>query len=99
MPAPRDALEWRREQVAQGFERWSLGRQDDLLPRLGVIGIPVLWASGKRDERYGAIGEAACARLPDGRPMRFSGAGHRVPWENTTDFVREALEFRRESLW
>lgn len=99
MAGERGELEWRKELVAQGFEQWSLGRQGDLSGRLGGIGVPVLWVTGRLDEKYSEVGREACERLLDGRPVRMRGAGHRVPWEAREDFVREVLAFRRESLW
>ena len=45
----RNRLEPRRVAVARGFMEWSLGKQEDLGPRLGEIECPVLWLTGERD--------------------------------------------------
>lgn len=71
----------RREAIARGFERWSLGSQQDLLPSLHQVSIPVLWLAGGRDEKYVAIARRACSELPDARLETVPDSGHRVPWE------------------
>lgn len=81
MPWDRSDLDARREAVARGFERWSLGRQRDLLPALGELRCPVLWLVGEDDTKYVEIGRRACAQLPAGRLQVVAASGHRAPWE------------------
>jgi len=81
MPWGRGELAARSEAVARGFEEWSLGAQEDLLPALGALRCPVLWLVGEQDAKYVEIGRRACARLPEGRLQVVAGSGHRVPWE------------------
>ena len=95
----RSGLEPRREQIAAAFDRWSLGRQEDLLPALTEVEIPVLWVNGAEDERFVKIGEAACEALCNGEHLVFDGCGHRVPWEAPEKFLESIMQFlSRHSL-
>lgn len=81
MPWERSFGAERREAIASGFERWSLGAQEDLLPRLAAIECPVLWLAGEEDTKYVETGRRACEVLPQGRLEVVAGCGHRVPWD------------------
>jgi 2-succinyl-6-hydroxy-2,4-cyclohexadiene-1-carboxylate synthase len=95
----RSGLEPRREQIAAAFDRWSLGRQADLLPGLAEVTIPVLWVNGARDERFAQIGAAACEALPRGEHVIVEDCGHRVPWEAPEKFSDLIMQFlSRHSL-
>ena len=74
---PHSAESWRRE-VAQGFEVWSLGRQEDLRPLLPRVSCPVLWLTGERDAKFTALAAECCALLPNAEHVIVPGAGHRV---------------------
>ena len=95
----RSGLVHRREDIAAAFDRWSLGRQEDLLPALVDVEIPVLWVNGALDEKFLRIGEAACEALPNGEHAVIERCGHRVPWESPERFSRLIKEFlSRHSL-
>ena len=95
----RSDLEPRREAIAAAFDRWSLGRQADLLPGLRNVEIPVLWINGGADESFTKLGEAACAALPRGEHVVLDGCGHRVPWEAPQRFSELIMQFlSRHSL-
>ncbi|MEM9480830.1 MAG: alpha/beta fold hydrolase [Verrucomicrobiota bacterium] len=85
-----------RENVAKGFEVWSLGAQESLLDRFGELSLPVLWVTGERDPKFCDLGEEAVAQLPDGRLSVVAGAGHRVPWEQPDEFQSIVLAFLQE---
>ena len=93
------ALEPKRERIAAAFDRWSLGRQEDLLPGLAEVTIPVLWINGALDEKFSRIGAAACEVLPGGEHAVVEGCGHRVPWEAPGEFSKLIMQFlSRHSL-
>ncbi|MFT4547733.1 MAG: 2-succinyl-6-hydroxy-2,4-cyclohexadiene-1-carboxylate synthase [Verrucomicrobiales bacterium] len=95
----RSGLEAQREAIALAFDRWSLGRQEDLLPRLAGVKIPVLWVNGARDEKFTRIGKAACEVLQQGEHVIIENCGHRVPWEVPEQFSELVLRFlSRHSL-
>jgi len=91
----RSGLVARRVEVAGAFERWSLGRQEDLRERSGAIACPVLWVNGSRDERYVALGMEACRGIPDAEHVVIDGCGHRVPWEMQDELRRVILQFQK----
>ncbi len=95
----RSRLEPRREAIATAFDRWSLGRQSDLLPSLRDVEIPVLWINGAEDERFCKLGAEACAALPRGEHVVLAGCGHRVPWQAPERFSELIMQFlSRHSL-
>lgn len=99
MPQDRSGLEPQRQPIAAAFDRWSLGRQADLLPSLAAVEIPVLWVNGAKDEKFVRIGAAACEQLPRGEHIVIDDCGHRVPWEAPEKFAELVFEFlSRDSL-
>jgi len=89
----RGRLEPRREAVARSFMEWSLGKQDDLRPRLRRVECPVLWVTGSRDGKFTALGEVAAAQLRHGCALVVPAAGHRVPWEAPGSFAAAVRSF------
>ena len=80
--------------IADFFDRFSKGRQDDLLPRLkGMESPPILFLSGDRDVKYGKFGRILAEKCPAITHKVIKGAGHRVPWENREGFVEEVQAF------
>jgi 2-succinyl-6-hydroxy-2,4-cyclohexadiene-1-carboxylate synthase len=83
----RNALEARKKEISRSFNCWSLSEQEDLLEKLSIIEIPVLWVVGVNDEKFCELGEVAVSRLKDAKVLRISNSGHRVPWEAEADLV------------
>lgn len=80
-PLPnRDLLEPFQAEISGSFDRWSLGRQENLLPDLNTIQCPSMWLSGEHDERFAAIGAQAAA-ASSARHVIVQDAGHRVPMD------------------
>ncbi len=90
-------LEPWREQIARGFDVWSLERQDDLRPLLPPVLCPVLWVTGARDEKFTALAAEACALLPRARHVIIPTAGHRVHLDQATAVEEEVAGFLREA--
>jgi 2-succinyl-6-hydroxy-2,4-cyclohexadiene-1-carboxylate synthase len=86
-PAPRRERDFRRERLAAALVAWSLGRQQDLRPRLAALEVETLWLAGERDTRYARLAGAA-ARASGGRAAIVPGAGHRLPWEQPAALAR-----------
>jgi 2-succinyl-6-hydroxy-2,4-cyclohexadiene-1-carboxylate synthase len=72
-----------RDSIPAAFEYWSVGRQENLLPRLAELELPVLWIVGERDAKFVRLGEEAVAALPLGRLEIVKDAGHRVLWDQS----------------
>ncbi|HRQ91092.1 MAG TPA: alpha/beta fold hydrolase [Bacteroidia bacterium] len=96
--ARQRALEARREAVAEAFERWSLGAQEDLRPALGAFAGPVLWISGERDVRFRAVGEEMATVFPDFRHCIVPSCGHRVLDEGGGEVAAAIRQIRRREL-
>lgn len=82
------------KRIAAFFDRFSKGRQDDLLPRLKTLHAPpILYISGDKDIKYGKTGKALADQCPGVTHKVIKGAGHRVPWENREGFVKTVQNF------
>jgi 2-succinyl-6-hydroxy-2,4-cyclohexadiene-1-carboxylate synthase len=76
-----------RQGIIRSFDCWGLSRQEDLLPKLGHLQLPVLWVTGGKDTRYTDLARDAVAALPNARHAVIPEAGHRVPWEERAAFT------------
>lgn len=74
----QEALEPQRESIARAFENWSLGRQEDLRPRLRRFESPVLWITGAEDRKFSALAEEMGSVFPNFRHEVLSDCGHRL---------------------
>jgi pimeloyl-ACP methyl ester carboxylesterase len=54
---------------------------------LNELTIPTLWIAGARDSKYVAEAKRAASLAPNARVSIVDGAGHRVPWERSDEFV------------
>jgi 2-succinyl-6-hydroxy-2,4-cyclohexadiene-1-carboxylate synthase len=89
-PANQRLVEtWRRE-VASGCNAWSLGRQENLRPRLREITCPVLWITGAKDTKFTSLAAECWALLPRARHCIVPDAGHRVHLDQP-EAVRQAI--------
>ena len=89
----RAALKPHRDAIANSFECWSLGRQENLLPRLRALRMPILWITGERDGKFDAIARAAVDQLPNAARHILPNCGHRAPWQDPAAFVRSIKDF------
>lgn len=93
MPGERlTPFKW-RQGIIRSFDCWGLSRQEDLLPKLGHLTLPVLWVSGEKDTRYTELARQAVDSLPDARLSVIPFAGHRVPWEEPAAFTNTVHSF------
>ena len=92
--SPRAESLFSREKLASGFENFSKAQQAYLTPALSSLtSPPILFVSGEDDEKYSDIGaslEEACTCISH---VIIPNAGHRVPWENPTAFVKKIQVF------
>lgn len=92
----RSETAFERRRIGQLFDRFSKGRQADLRPALVNLERPsILYISGQDDSKYCAIGAELSECCPAIRHAIVPHAGHRVPWENSTGFVRAIAQFVR----
>jgi 2-succinyl-6-hydroxy-2,4-cyclohexadiene-1-carboxylate synthase len=75
---------YNRLDLANTLRHWSLSTQDDLLPEIKKLDIPILWVAGELDSRYATIASTLSLRHPQSKIWIAPGSGHRVPWECQT---------------
>jgi 2-succinyl-6-hydroxy-2,4-cyclohexadiene-1-carboxylate synthase len=96
---PQSDLEPSRRQIAQAFDTWSLGRQQDLHPLLSSVTCPVLWITGERDKKFTALAACACPLLPQGSLAIVTDAGHRVHLDQPGAVTGKIKEFLSAAGW
>ncbi len=94
----RTPLKNRRASIARSFVDWSLGKQENLTPRLHKVPCPVLWLTGENDEKFTGVAESAVPHLPRGEHQIIADCGHRVPWEKPVEFAEECHRFLSKHL-
>lgn len=67
-------LEKWRLAIAEGFMKWSLGRQADLRPALKSLRCPLVWITGANDAKFTNLASTAGC----GQHFPIAEAGHRV---------------------
>lgn len=82
-----------QEAVVKSFLHWSLGAQENLLPQLSDLSIPILWVTGEEDQKFTQLGRAASSKIPNAHHGVISNCGHRVPWEKPREFARMVNDF------
>lgn len=88
----RDRLtKWQRE-IVDAFRGCSLAAQENLRPRLAEIRCPILWLSGKRDQKFTTLASEA-AGTTNSRHVVVRDAGHRVPMDQPKIVARTIAEF------
>lgn len=80
-PGPRGQLVNRRRAIARSFMEWSLGKQADLRPGLTNLQTPILWLTGRDDEKFTRLAADLVPTLRQGRHHIVPDCGHRLPWE------------------
>lgn len=81
------------EPIAQAFENWSLGLQEDLRPQLQASEVPQLWVVGADDTKFRAIAEDAVERIPNAQLNVIENCGHRVLLQRPDALARCVREF------
>lgn len=89
-----EQLESRREQIAEAFDNWSLGRQVDLKASLGRFTAPVLWITGEDDEKFTQVGREMDGIFRDFQHVIVPNCGHRVVTKDVAATVSAWLEDR-----
>src|SRR5216684_278605 len=70
----------------RALRAWSSAVLPPAAARLRELTIPTLWIAGARDPKYISEAQRAAALARDGRVMIVDDAGHRVPWEQPSEF-------------
>jgi 2-succinyl-6-hydroxy-2,4-cyclohexadiene-1-carboxylate synthase len=69
----------------RALREWSSGALPPVASRLRELTIPTIWIAGARDTKYVAEARRA-AFASNGKVIIIANAGHRVPWEERSEF-------------
>lgn len=89
-PFCRKESECNRKKLSEQLVNWSLGNQEPLLDRLRTISVPMLILAGKLDPKFCTIAEQFHEFA---KVAVVSGAAHRVPWDQPTQFTSQISQF------
>ena len=93
-PLQRQETDYPRETIARMFTGFSKGKQGYLPPLLSQLSSPpMLYVSGELDSKYKQIGNELASASPNISHVTIPNACHRVPWENTPEFVKSIQYF------
>lgn len=93
-PTERPELAFSRTGLAACFRHFSKGRQSFLTPLLAKLSAPpIYFFSGIHDVKYTTLGQQLASDCEVVQHKIIPDAGHRVPWENTSAFIREIQVF------
>lgn len=84
-PSPRLESDFNRKALSQQLINWSIGTQDPLWNSLATLPLPILYLAGEKDKKYAALAERFSSFTS---AQIIPGAGHRVPWDQPSAFIR-----------
>jgi 2-succinyl-6-hydroxy-2,4-cyclohexadiene-1-carboxylate synthase len=94
----RSALEVRKKVISRSFRCWSLAEHDNLLNKLAILEIPILWVVGENDEKFCNQAELAVSMLKNAKLLKIANTGHRVPWEAKEELINVLDQLIRDVL-
>ena len=93
----REEEQFSRADLAKILRSLSLGKQQDLLPLIQSLSLPLLWITGENDTRFSQLAKTVHLKDPLSKMCAVPGAAHRVPWEQTESFIRIVERFLEET--
>ncbi len=91
--AEKCEFEYSRFALSHALQAGSLANQKDLRAELSLLELPLLWISGEQDARFEKLMREAVALNPRFQGRCVSGAGHRVPWDQSDAFRQILFDF------
>lgn len=82
-----------REQATTLMKNFSLGKQENLQHKLRHIKTPILWITGENDKKFTCLAREICDENQNFSHAVVPHAGHRVPWDNPSQFVHLTNKF------
>lgn len=73
----RKEADYKREDLAKWLTHFSLGLQEDLLPKISELNLPLLWVTGEHDHVYRGLAKKACKNHLFSREFVIPGSYHR----------------------
>jgi len=82
----REEKHFSRKQLSRILSEWSMTKQENLLPQIAALPLPILWVSGENDQKYRRIANEVALSHPRSKKAVVPNAAHRVPWDNPLHF-------------
>ena len=89
----RQERDYQRSDLSAALEHWSLGTQNELADTLSKVNAPVCWMTGANDQKYVEQANRVILRHPLSRKYTVQDAGHRMPWEQKKNFIKNVEQF------
>lgn len=89
----RKECDFSRQALAKVLLNYSLATQQNLEKKISRLPQPILWIAGEKDMRYKSLALAQRFQNPQSEAWIASDAGHRVPWEQTEQFLHKLYLF------
>jgi 2-succinyl-6-hydroxy-2,4-cyclohexadiene-1-carboxylate synthase len=86
-------LDYSRLDLAYVLEAASLGQQEELREKISQLTIPILWIVGEQDHVYAQLARSIQLSHPQSQLWIVPNAGHRVPWQCSTEFINIVNQF------
>lgn len=87
----RKEVDYNREELAGHLNGFSLGRQENLLPQIACLEVPILWITGQLDLRFVKKAEEAVSTHPLSSHVSIPNASHRVHLEFPSQIKKQML--------
>jgi 2-succinyl-6-hydroxy-2,4-cyclohexadiene-1-carboxylate synthase len=82
-----------RQLLSSALVTWSLGVQHVVTPELCALDKPILWMVGAEDIKFLQEAQQLRFKHPHSRLCVISGAGHRIPWDQTESYLLNVMTF------
>lgn len=73
----RKEADYKREDLAKWLTHFSLGLQENLLPKIQELSLPLFWVTGEFDHAYRSFAKQACERHSFSKEFVILGGYHR----------------------
>lgn len=89
----RNESEFSRNDLSHMLRHWSLGHQENLLPKLSKLHIPMLYVAGENDAKYVDVAQEFSKSCHRAKLWIAPEASHRVPWQKPKLFQQQIIDF------
>jgi len=88
----REEKEYQRRHLVHALCEWSLAAQENMLPAIAQLPMPILWIAGSDDPALSCI-KHLILKHPSSKIWIAPGCGHRVPWQIKDQFLSQITQF------
>jgi 2-succinyl-6-hydroxy-2,4-cyclohexadiene-1-carboxylate synthase len=84
----REEKQYDRKKLSQLMLEFSLAKQENLRDFIKQFKFPIHWLAGERDSKFVTIAKEMSLLNNNIKSSIVPLAGHRIPWENSEEFVK-----------